>query len=279
MILESYLFHLRARNLSPRTIKATREYLAPFLARHDPLTVSRRDVEGYLASLAARCRPASVFTAWRHLKGFFGWLTSEGEIDGSPMATVPKPIVPPTEIPMPSASQIRELLSSCGGRDRASRRDLALLAVMLDTGLRLSEVTRLQTSDISQDFTVRVFGKGRKWRTVQLGDKSAQSLSRWLRVRPPGHDALWVGRVGPLTPSGIRRIIRERGRAIGLDLHPHMLRHCFVDNWLRHGGNETDLARLCGWTTTRMAQRYAQYHAQERAIAAHATVRPLDGLL
>lgn len=48
MFLRSYVFHLRARNLSPRTIKATEEYLRPFLALHDPLNVSKRDIEVYL---------------------------------------------------------------------------------------------------------------------------------------------------------------------------------------------------------------------------------------
>ena len=57
-----------------------------------------------------------------------------------------------------------------------------------------------------------------------------------------------------------------------------MLRHTFVDNWLRNGGNEVDLARLAGWTTTRMAERYAQHRADERAIVAHGMVKPLDSL-
>jgi integrase len=55
-----------------------------------------------------------------------------------------------------------------------------------------------------------------------------------------------------------------------------MLRHTFIDNWLRNGGNEVDLARLCGWTTTRMAERYARQRANERAVNAHSSIRPLD---
>ena len=74
------------------------------------------------------------------------------------------------------------------------------------------------------------------------------------------------------------RIIRLRGKQSGINLHPHMLRHSFVDNWLRNGGTEIDLARLCGWTTTRMASHYAQFRAEERALAAHTVVQPLDRL-
>jgi len=278
MLLKTFLFHLKARNLSPRTIKATEEYLRPFLALHDPLVASRRDIEAYLADMAVRCKPWTVATAWRHLKSFFTWLHNEGDIEENPMAKVPKPIVPPVEIPIPTVEQLKQLLDTCAGRDPVSRRDYALIALMLDTGLRLTEVTNLKVTDISDDYTLRVFGKGRKWRTVRLGSMSSQALVRWLKVRNEISTQIWTGRNGPLTPNGVRRIIRQRGKAINIHLHPHMLRHSFVDNWLRNGGSEIDLARLCGWTTTRMAERYALHRADERAIKAHEVIKPLDHL-
>ena len=48
MILKSYIFHLRDRNLSPRTVTITEEYLRLFLESHDPLTATTRDIEGWL---------------------------------------------------------------------------------------------------------------------------------------------------------------------------------------------------------------------------------------
>ncbi len=278
MLLRAYLAHLRARNLSPKTIKATEEYLRLFLHRHDPLTASKRDLETYLGGMAARCKPSTVWTSWRHLRGFYGWLAAEGDIEANPMETVRKPVVPPTEVRVLSPAEVRRLLAACAGRDREDRRDLALLALMLDTGLRLSEVAALTQDDISVDDTIRVFGKGRKWRTVALGYSSATALRRWIRLLP--HDAvtLWPGLKGPMTPAGIRSAIKRRGCQAGLTIHPHQLRHTFVDSWLRNGGAEVDLARLCGWTTTRMAERYAQHRADERAVAAHRSVAPLDSL-
>ena len=278
MIIESFKFHLRARNLSPTTIKAAEDYLRPFLATCDPLQATQRNVEAYLADMTTRCTPATVFTAWRHLRTFYQWLYAEGDITTDHTQRIPKPIVPPTEVPIPTIDEIQKLLKCCAGRDRISRRDYALITVLLDTGLRLTEVTNLTTENISVDFTLRVFGKGRKWRTVQLGQTSSLALSRWLRIRPNDSNRVWVGRLGPLTNSGIRRIIRLRGKQAGFELHPHMLRHSFVDNWLRNGGTEIDLARLCGWTTTRMASHYGQFRAEERALAAHQTVQPLDRL-
>jgi len=44
-------------------------------------------------------------------------------------------------------------------------------------------------------------------------------------------------------------MLNRRSNALGFHVHPHMLRHCFVDNWLRAGGSEVDLSRIAGWTT------------------------------
>ena len=278
MFLTTYSFHLRARNLSPRTIKATEEYLRPFLASCDPLEASKTDCEAYLAGLSARCQPSTVWTAWRHLSGFFRRLHAEGDIPVDPMVDIPRPVVPPAEIPMPTREQVAALLKSCQGKDAVSRRDFALNAVMLDTGLRLTEVINLTVDDVSDDFTLRVFSKGRKWRTVALGTTSSTALTRWLRARKTDDPRLWTGRKGALTASGVRRMLARRSTPLGFHLHPHMLRHCFVDTWLCNGGAEVDLARLCGWTSTRMAERYARHRADERAIAAHKSVAPLDSL-
>jgi integrase/recombinase XerC len=278
MILRAYIFHLRARNLSPATVKATEEYVRPFIALHNPLTATRRDIETYLGDMSERCKPSTVWTAWRHLKGFFKWLHAEGDISVDPMIGVTKPIVPPSEIAVLTSPQVRALLATCCGKDADSRRDHALLAIMLDTGLRLSEIARLSIDDVSEDGTLRVFGKGRKWRTVALGTTSATALSRWTRLRTPSSSSLWSGRKGALSTEGIRKVVKRRGLQAGFNLHPHMLRHTFVDNWLRNGGAEVDLARLAGWTTTRMAERYAQHRADKRAVAAHKSIAPLDSL-
>jgi len=271
--------HLRARNLSPKTIHVTGEYLSLFLREHDPLATTKRDIQLYLGDLTQRCSPSTVWTTWRHLRGFFNWLHEEGDIDVNPLDGVKKPIVPPTEVKVLTPSEVQRLLATCKGRTIDDRRDLAILTVMLDTGLRLSEVAQLTRTDVGDDFTLRVFGKGRKWRTVALGLTASKALSRWLRTHvATDSDALWTGTRGPLTPTGVRKVIYRRGREAGLSIHPHQLRHTFVDNWLRNGGAEVDLARLCGWTTTRMAERYAQHRADERAVTAHKSVAPLDSL-
>ena len=278
MFLQGFIFHLRARNLAPSTIAASAGYLGRFLEGRDPLTVTRSDIENYLAGMYERCKPSSIWTVWRHLKSFFKWLEAEGDITINPMIGVAKPKVPLTEVTVLTPSEIRRLLNTCKQKTQDDKRDLALISIMLDTGLRLSEVTGIKLDDIGEDNAIRVFGKGRKWRTVSLGNSSTVALSRWMRTRGSEPGALWTGRKGALTRDGVRRIINRRGEQAGISLHPHMLRHTFVDNWLRNGGSEVDLARLAGWTSTRMAERYARHRADERAISAHKLIAPLDNL-
>ena len=194
------------------------------------------------------------------------------------MANIPRPIVPQTEVRVLNQNEVQQLLSTCHGRSREEKRDYAILTVMLDSGIRLSEVAGLTLDDIGQDGTLRIYGKGRKWRTVALGVESSTALNRWLRLRGNAPGAVWLGRKGQLTTYGIRRLVKHRGMQIGVELHPHMLRHTFVDNWLRNGGAEVDLARLCGWTSTRMAEQYARHQANERAVTAHQRIAPLDAL-
>ncbi len=194
------------------------------------------------------------------------------------MVNIPKPVVPPVEIPMATKDQVLALLKSCEGRDPLARRDYANIAIMLDTGLRLSEVVNLNLDDISDDFSLRVFGKGRKWRTVSLGATSSRALQRWLRIRKSQDNRVWTGRKGPPDRQWTATDAPPSKRCSRISGAPHMLRHCFVDNWLRSGGSEADLSRIGGWTTPRMADRYARHRANERALTAQRALALLDSM-
>lgn len=112
------------------------------------------------------------------MKGFYKFLETVEDIENNPMKSVASPIIPPTEVRALNPEEVRKLLGSCNGRNKDDRRDLAILMAMIDSGIRLSEVVGMTIDDIDQDGTIRVVGKGRKWRTVALGVESGSALNR-----------------------------------------------------------------------------------------------------
>jgi site-specific recombinase XerD len=165
------------------------------------------------------------------------------------------------------AARGRRLLDACAGRDFVSRRDTAIIMLLLDTGARRTELLNLRVADVSfEDDVIHVLGEGGRQRVVPFGRKTAQAVDRYLRVRSNHKDAhevwLWLGKRGPWTDDGLRHMLHRRGEQAGVPgLHPHQFRHTFAHAWLAQGGHETDLMRIAGWRSRAMLQRYGAPNA------------------
>src|SRR5690606_21521948 len=145
------------------------------------------------------------------------------------------------------------------------------------TGARLSEVAllALEDVDLNRD-VVHYHGKGAKDRQVRFGPKTARALSRYLRARNrhpyASSTRLWLAVRGsrPLSPNGIKLMLRRRGQAAGLTgVHAHRWRHTFAHEWKLAGGDTGDLMLLLGWTSDDMPRRYGASAAAERAQQIH----------
>jgi site-specific recombinase XerD len=269
---------LRARNRSPRTIQSYTESVRQLLIHAGAETLDDLDraaVEEFIIHLSATRSAATAAVRYRSLQQFFKWLVDEDEIGRSPMARMQAPAVPDQPVALLTDEQLGALFAATSGKDFTDRRDAAMLRTFADTGMRLAELTALAVDDLDFDYDVAVvLGKGRRLRSVPFGNRTGQALTRYLRVRTrhphAAAGAMWLGARGPMTTSGVRRVVRLRGQQAGIDgLHPHVLRHVFAHRWLREGGTEGDLMRVAGWRSKEMLARYGSAGADERARDAH----------
>jgi integrase len=191
------------------------------------------------------------------------------------MADIDRPQKEERVVPVLTDDEIAAMFATCG-TDFDGVRDLALMRLLLTTGMRRAECAAILLDDLDlRGQTVRIMGKGRRQRVVHLEDATTLALRRYLRVRARHTRAhlseLWIGKLGAFGGAGIQQMLARRARLAGVDrANPHAWRHTFAHKWLSLGGTEGGLMAEAGWRSRQMLNRYAASAASERARAEHA---------
>lgn len=302
-LLTGFFLAKQAEGCSPNTIAEYKKDFAHFArwaSGRDPAGLAPSDIKAFLAHLRTEPnghgRPLSAktcYNAWVALRSFYRWLAEETGTP-NPLASVPAPKAPEPVIEPLSREEVAAILKACDGcreaktkgraafsmrRDMAAR-DRAIVLVLLDAGLRASELCTLTVGDVdlaTGKLLVRC-GKGGKGRIVYLGKMARRAVWKYLAGRQTRADEpLFLTREGrALSPDRLVKLFANLGDRAGVaNLHPHRLRHTFATEFLRNGGNLLALQRLLGHASLAMVRRYAAI-AEADLAKAHETGSPAD---
>jgi site-specific recombinase XerD len=239
-------------------------------------SIRREHVEAWMVEELGTTAPTSASIRYRAAQQFFKWCVAEGEVEVSPMVNMTPPKVPEDPPPVLTTDSLRALLKACEGTRFEDRRDMAIVRLFLDTGMRRLELANLKVEDV--DFRTRVavvLGKGGRHRACPFGARTAQAMDRYLRARARHRLAdlpyLWLGLSGPMTDNGIANAVRKRARKAGINERVNLqrFRHTYAHEWLLAGGEGEDLMALAGWKSRTMLTRYGASMRAERAREAY----------
>lgn len=293
-LIDEYLGALKVAGRSPRTIGWYRDFLLEFVrfVERDGRAATAGDLQApvvrrWLLALQARPRPlapSSLAGRVRTLKAFGTWVASELDLVSNPLRAVPLPRVPEQLVPSLRDPEIIALLRASEG-SRDPERDRAIVLLLLDTGVRVSEAASLRVRDLDLvEGRCRVFGKGSKERLVPVGRRARKALRTWLSHRRGvrDDDPLFTGPGGHrLTARGLYQLVHRLARRAELQTRcsPHVLRHTFARSFLTNGGDVFSLQRILGHSPSsiQVTRRYVELLDDDlRAI--HRQASPADRL-
>lgn len=225
------------------------------------------------------------------VKGFLSWCAKDPTygVREAVIKRIEMPRIVQSEIVLFDEREIDKLLRGCEKTNHPYR-NKAIIHLLLDTGVRAAELcldgertgerTGLLLEDVvlgRDDSFIRVMGKGRKPRTISLGQETTLAVRRYLtRERLNTSEYLLNSREGDaLSVRMLQQFLDELGKSAGVaDVHPHRFRHTFAVNQLLAGTSDLVLMRLLGHTTLDATKIYTR--AMSEVQARNAAISVVD---
>ena len=260
-LLETFLSAKKIEGCSDKTIHYYQSSIVKLLKGLSKCIkeICTNDIRRYLAEIQERngLSKVTIDNLRRIFSSFFSWLEDEDYIAKSPVRRIHKVRTDTLVKEVLSDENIETLRDSCN-----EPRDLAMIDLLLSTGVRVGELVKMNRDDIDfQERQCKVFGKGNKEREVYFNARTKIHLQRYLESRTDDNPALFVSLAKPhtrLTISGIEMRLRKLGKEAHLyKVHPHKFRRTLATMAIDRGMPIEQVQKLLGHVRIDTTLHYA----------------------
>lgn len=271
-LLDNFLTQLIAeKGYSELTREAYQRDLYAFKAWLDAntpvnlLEVKEANIRQYLTSRSNH-KPQTIARFLATLRQFYRYAIAMSKVENDPTAKVESPKLERKLPDIISEKEVEALMKAPELTQPVGIRDRALLEVLYATGMRVTELTSLQVSQVNlRQGVVRLMGKGNKERIVPLGETATYWLQKYIKyarqrlLNGEVHNWLFPSQLSPcMTRQAFWYRLKLYAEKVGIrsSLSPHSLRHAFATHLLNHGADLRSVQMLLGHSNLSTTQIY-----------------------
>lgn len=254
------------KGVSTHTLRAYKKDIEELFeyVKTKPEEIDMVDIRGFIAEQIRKgLNKTTVSRRLSSIRSFFSYLYRERFVTFNPAKLVSHIMTTKLLPRFLSVDDVFALVEKPKGIGFLPARDRAILELLYSSGLRVSELSGLNTDDIHlKDALIKIRGKGRKERIIPMGSKAVDAVKTYLVERmlfKSKVGALFLNRLGSrLTDRSVRRIVVKYARPLGFNemVSPHTLRHSFASHLLQGGADLRVIQELLGHSSLSTTQRY-----------------------
>lgn len=283
---KEFLSFKKAQKVRQRTLSDYEKYIFPFVKQSDntlDIDVLKSEILNYFANIPATS-PARYNHPYQCLHALFTWCAKQDYIPYNPFDKLElKKIKDEGKVQPAEIRDIQSLLNVLDKHNYSELRDYTIILLMLDTGIRTSELMAICNDDYdseSQSIVIRPeVAKTSRSRTLYLSAMTNTALKKFMKVKPPEWEK-WVfpTRDGKqLHANVLGRNFRKYCERVGVKFTPYQLRHSFATLYLENGGDLFTLQKQMGHSDLQMTKRYTEI-SDKLLVECHNNYSPI-GLL
>lgn len=222
------------------------------------VTVNNLDNFMYYLTKEKGNAPTTISKKGSVIREFFKYLKKHKSIKENISTDLELPDIPEREMSFLTEDECLELLNDVSGFHKI--RDKAIMVLFLNTGLRLSELIKLNLEDVKNNKPIKIIGKGNKERTICLNERAIEAINDWLKIRPniDNENALFISEkrnrmdsntIWRMIKINLKRIKRE-------DCTVHSLRHTYCTLMLKNNVDIKIIQKIAGHSSIQTTEKY-----------------------